>query len=78
MFYAHALAAQGLDFIEIAGNRGTILVSVIQKSDAAPPIDGIRAVRAQRILTQPSRERLPVALPACAAVASLAGGGVRG
>jgi hypothetical protein len=63
MFYAQALAAQQLDFIEIAGNRGTILVSVIQQSDAALPIDGTHVVLTQPILTQPGRERLLVALP---------------
>jgi len=63
MFYAQALAAQGLDFVEVAGNRGVILVSVIQRSGTALPADGPRPVLAQPILTQPGRERLLVALP---------------
>src|SRR5262249_29364953 len=63
MFYAQALAAQGLDFVEIAGNRGVILVSVIQRSGGTGSADGLRPVLAQPILTQPGRERLLVALP---------------
>jgi hypothetical protein len=63
MAYAQALADQGLDFREIAGNRGPILVSVWQRTGAAPPAGAARAVLTQPILTQPEWERQLVALP---------------
>ena len=63
MFYAQALAAQGLDFLEIAGNRGPILVSVLQTTGAPAAAGKARAVLVQPILSQPGRERVLVALP---------------
>lgn len=63
MAYAQALAEQGLAFREIAGNRGPIVASVIERSDAAPPRAPMRAIFVQPILTQPGWERRVIALP---------------
>jgi hypothetical protein len=62
MSYAQALADQRLTFREIAGNRGTILASVIVRSETAPPAAPLRLVFAQPILTQPGWQRRVVAL----------------
>jgi hypothetical protein len=61
--YAQALAAQGLAFREIAGNRGPIVASVIERSDGARPAAPMRTVFVQPILTQPGWERRVVAVP---------------
>ena len=61
--YAQALAAQGLTFREIAGNRGPIVASVIVRSDAPPAKEPLRTVCVQPILTQRGWERRVVALP---------------
>jgi len=63
MVYAQALAEQGLDFREIAGNRGPILVSVLQRTGAAAATGSARTVLVQPILTRPGWERQLVALP---------------
>lgn len=63
MAYAELLASQGLDFVEIAGNRGEILVSVIQRSGAAPAASMPRLVLLQPVLSQPGWERRLFALP---------------
>lgn len=63
MFYAQALAEQGVDFREIAGNRGPILVSVLQRTGAPSAAGSARTVLVQPILTQPGWERQLVALP---------------
>ena len=63
MAYAQALAAQGVTFREIAGNRGVIVASVIVRSDSAPPDTPLRRIFVQPILTQPGWERRVIALP---------------
>ena len=63
MAYAQALAAQGLAFREIAGNRGPIVASVIVRTEAAPQAAPLRTVFVQPILTQPGWERRVIALP---------------
>jgi hypothetical protein len=63
MTYAQALAAQGLGFREIAGNRGPIVASVIERSNAAQPKAPLRTIFVQPILTQPGWERRVIALP---------------
>jgi len=63
MSYAQALADQRLAFREIAGNRGTILASVIVRSETTPPAAPLRVVFTQPILTQPGWQRHVVALP---------------
>jgi hypothetical protein len=71
MAYAQALAAQGLAFKEIAGNRGEIVASVIARSDAAPSRAPLRMVCVQPILTQQGWERRVVALPVSELAAQL-------
>jgi hypothetical protein len=63
MAYAQALAAQGITFREIAGNRGVIVASVIVRSDSAPPASPLRSLFVQPILTQRGWERRVIALP---------------
>ena len=63
MAYAQALAAQGLEFIEIAGNRGPIVASTIDRSDTARPGAALRTLFTQPILTQPGWERRVIAVP---------------
>jgi hypothetical protein len=63
MAYAQALAAQGITFQEIAGNRGVIVASVIERSQSAPPAAPLRSLFVQPILTQRGWERRVIALP---------------
>jgi hypothetical protein len=63
MAYAQALAAQGIAFEEIAGNRGVIVASVIERADSAPTAAALRRLFTQPILTQPGWERRVIALP---------------
>jgi hypothetical protein len=63
MAYAQALAAQGVAFEEIAGNRGVIVASVIERTDSVPPAAPLRRLFTQPILTQPGWERRVIALP---------------
>lgn len=53
-----AVAAQGVSFVEIAGNTGPILVSVRAPTGYTPP--GARVVLRQPILTQQGKERVVV------------------
>ena len=71
MPYAQALAAQGLAFREIAGNRGPIVASVIERSNAAKPAAPLRTLFIQPILTQPGWERRVIALPVAELAAQL-------
>jgi hypothetical protein len=63
MAYAQALAAQGVTFREVAGNRGVIVASVIERSDSAAPAAPLRQIFVQPILTQRGWERRVIALP---------------
>lgn len=59
---AQALAAQGLNFREIAGNRGRVLVSVWLRDGAnAPGLSG--TLFEQPILTEPGMRRVVAAVP---------------
>jgi len=71
MAYAQALAGQGLAFREIAGNRGPIVASVIERSTAAPPGAPLRTLFVQPILTQAGWERRVVAVPVAELAAQL-------
>lgn len=63
MAYAQSLAAQDITFREIAGNRGVIVASVIERSESAPPAAPVRGLFVQPILTQRGWERRVIALP---------------
>ena len=71
MAYANALAAQGVAFREIAGNRGPIVASVIVRSDAAPAAAPARSLFVQPVLTQPGWERRVLAMPVAELAAQL-------
>lgn len=53
---ATALAGRGVRFVEIAGNRGHILVSSVMPS-STPETPGVRTLIRQPILTRPGYER---------------------
>jgi hypothetical protein len=55
--YVQALAAKGINFEEIAGNRDFILVSLLVRSDWVAPLD-TPMLFAQPVLTQPKRQRV--------------------
>jgi hypothetical protein len=61
--YAQALAGQGRGFREIAGNRGPIAASLIERSTAAQPAAPSHTIFVQPILTQPGWERRVIAVP---------------
>ncbi len=71
MDYAQALAEQGLVFREIAGNRGSIVVSLIERSPVAPPAAPLRLLFVQPLLTRPGWERRVVAVPVSELAAQL-------
>jgi hypothetical protein len=56
--YAQALAEQGVDFAEIAGNDTLLLVSLVNASDWHPSTGIERVLFEQPILTQPGRKRV--------------------
>lgn len=67
MRYADGLARRGATFIEIAGNRSTILISAIVPDGWRIP-DGAKLLFAQPILTRPGQQRVALEVT----VASLA------
>lgn len=62
MVYAQALAARGLNFEEIAGNRSFILVTLLTRRDWTAPLD-LPVVFDQPILTRPDRQRVALMVP---------------
>jgi hypothetical protein len=54
--HAQTLAAEGQDFVEIAGNRGNILVSVVAPRGTAP-LAKAKVLYRQPILARPQMER---------------------
>jgi hypothetical protein len=56
--HAQALAAQGLEFREIAGNRSILLVSLVGAAAWEPTAGIDKRLFAQPILTQPGRKRV--------------------
>jgi hypothetical protein len=56
--YAQALAAQGVEFQEIAGNRSILLVSLIGDQQWQPHTGIEQRLLEQPILTQPGRKRV--------------------
>ncbi|EJL83577.1 hypothetical protein PMI15_02590 [Polaromonas sp. CF318] len=62
MTYAQALAGQGVNFSEIAGNDSFILVSVLAPG-AWKPESPAAALLVQPILTQPGTQRVVMTLP---------------
>jgi hypothetical protein len=60
--YAGPLAQQGVRFEEVAGNQGTILVSVLMPPEAAA-VNEARLLLTQPVLTRPDIERRWLAVP---------------
>jgi len=60
--YARWLSQQGIDFVEIAGNRDDVLVSELATADWSPP-QGARLLFEQPILTRPGHKRVVFAVP---------------
>jgi len=56
------LAKQGVQFRDIAGNRGPILLSVIEHGNAPPALRDSAFLR-QPIITEPGKQRLLVTVP---------------
>lgn len=70
MFYAQALAAKGLNFEEIAGNRSFILVSLHTRRDWTPPIE-TPTLFAEPILTRSEQQRVVLMVPVNSLAAQL-------
>lgn len=60
--HASVLARQGVQFAEVAGNQGPILVSLLTPRDAAPVAEA-RLLFAQPVLTQTDTERRWLTVP---------------
>jgi hypothetical protein len=69
--YAAALAAKGVNFQEVAGNHGPLLVSLIAPLDAPPPSAPSRLLFTQPMLTQPGTERRVLTVPVAELSAAL-------
>ncbi|HEX8173402.1 MAG TPA: hypothetical protein VF824_22900 [Thermoanaerobaculia bacterium] len=67
---ASQLARDGVQFREVAGNRGPILLSVLQRGGDRNASDGL--LLRQPILTEPGTERLLVQVPVASLSAALA------
>jgi hypothetical protein len=61
--YATALARDGATFLEIAGNRGEIVVSALVPAAWGPGDSGWRIFLTQPILTQPETKRIVLTVP---------------
>jgi hypothetical protein len=61
--HAAALADNGASFLEIAGNRSEIVLSVLGRTGWRPDVRGVRVMFTQPVLTAPGRERVVLAVP---------------
>lgn len=61
--YARWLAGTGVDFREVAGNDGEILVSLLAPPSWTPATEGVRTLFVQAMLTQPEHRRVVVTVP---------------
>ena len=64
--YATVLAREGASFLEVAGNRGEIVVSALVPVGWTPARPEYRVFLTQPILTQPGTQRVVLALPVAA------------
>ena len=71
--HAAALAEDGVSFLEIAGNRSEILLSVLARTGWMPEVRDARVLFTQPILTVPGHERVVVAVPVNGLAAVLRG-----
>ena len=70
MGYAQAMAAQGVNFSEIAGNDSFILVSLLAPGDWEPASPAVSLLR-QPILTRPGIQRVVLTVPVAQLAESL-------
>jgi hypothetical protein len=61
--HAATLAAEGVTFVEIAGNRGVILLSAVVPAGWSSPVAESRVLFTQPLLTQPGRQRVALVVP---------------
>jgi hypothetical protein len=61
--YSEWLASQGVQFEEVAGNRGDILISELVPDGTSPPRGGV--LFEQPIITRPGTKRIAFAVPIC-------------
>ena len=61
--HAAAVARRGARFVEIAGNRGPILVTALVPSGWTPPVGSASVLFRQDVLTRPGRQRAAVTVP---------------
>jgi hypothetical protein len=61
--HAATVARRGASFVEVAGNRGPILVTALVPSGWTPPVAGASLLFTQPILTRPGRQRAAVTVP---------------
>jgi hypothetical protein len=69
--YSSVLARKGARFLEIAGNRGPIMVSVLESDSAARSERAAGVFLRQPILTEPGTTRLLIAVPVASLAATL-------
>ena len=71
--YGRWLASQGIDFVEIAGNQGEVLVSELVTSSGSPGAapGELRLLFEQPILTRPGQKRVVFATPVARLAAEL-------
>lgn len=60
---AQVLANAGVRFVEVAGNRGDILITTVGENDWTSELNEGRILFSQPLLTQPEKQRLGVAVP---------------
>jgi hypothetical protein len=60
---ATALALRGVEFVDVAGNTGPILVTVWVSPKSATSIPGTQILFAQPLLTKPGYQRVALLLP---------------
>jgi len=63
MGYAQRLSADGVQFQEIAGNRGDLLLSAQVPDDWTPAACGCQLLFSQPLITEPGRKRVALVIP---------------
>ena len=61
--YSRWLSAQGVSFVEIAGNRGDVVVSLLTPIGYVSPVPAARVLFSQPMLTQANRQRVVLVVP---------------
>ena len=61
--YSRWLSAQGVSFVEIAGNRGDVVVSLLTPIGYVSPVPPARVLFSQPMLTQANQQRVVLVVP---------------